>query len=157
MAKVIVYERPGGAVSVVHLALNDRRPEETEDQQASRWLGRHLPADATEPAVIDAATLPAGRRWRAAWRIVGGAVVVELLAAKVQRALELTRERVRVMRELSEALEAAVDAGQTLRAAQLRARRLTLRNWGIAADLQSLGTVAEVEAFQGISALTDPI
>lgn len=102
--RCIAYTRPDGGVSVVHLARDGRlwqhprrppveegfrsrrgiTPEqmtgagyvfETEAEQLTRARARDVPADARDVVELDEAELP-DRRFREAWRVQGGKVVV---------------------------------------------------------------------------------
>jgi hypothetical protein len=149
MSKVIVYERPAdGGVDVVLPAAGARRPGEGEDD----WLARvALAAVPTGVAwrSIERGELPASRRWREAWRMTAGGVVVDLTAARSVREQELRARRETVLSELREAIEAAEDGGETARLVNLRQRRRAIRalDATLAGRLAELHTTEELEQY----------
>jgi len=156
MAVRIVFTRADGGLSVV-TPVRARREGETVPQYLNAIITRAMPAGGTNPRVIDSADLPAQLGLRAAWQDTGAEVIVHLPGARVVRLAALAARRREVLRDLTEAREAAADRGQAVLAAQLLARRTALRDYDLAADLAALGTAAAIEAYSGPPLLTDPV
>ena len=91
----IVYTLASGEVKVVAPSPEYVATFETDALaiEAMRQPGS-VPPGALNTTVLDFAALP-GRRFRAAWRFVGGAVVVDLPLARALRSAEIRVEKVR--------------------------------------------------------------
>ncbi len=86
MAKVIVFTRPGGAISVVNMAPQHIQDVFDGDEDsaiaAERAKPSVVPSDATDVTVIDEGQIPTDRWFRNAWMQSGSTVSVDLLKAR---------------------------------------------------------------------------
>jgi hypothetical protein len=101
--------------------------------------------------VTDAELPP--RRFRGAWTLpngIDGPVVVSLNRARALRRTELERQRDKAIERLRDRIEEAEDNGQTTRAVNLKDKRRALRALDLAAALQAVATVAELDTFTPI-------
>jgi hypothetical protein len=148
MAKVIVYTRPDGGVSVCVPNPDARQQGETVAAFLQRIAAKDVPADATNVRAADTADLPASRRWRDAWRDVAGAVGVDIPAARLVKRAELLRLRDRRIAALRDAIDKADDDADAPTAAGLRAKRRRLRNLDATFDsrLTAAATLSDIDA-----------
>lgn len=89
--KTLAFEN-GSGVSLVRPAPASKLENETEDAWLARVAERSVPAG-TAYVIVDEATLPQDRATRTAWRIVGGAVVVDETAIDLTPAVNRERDR----------------------------------------------------------------
>lgn len=94
------------------------------------------------------AELPS-RRWREAWTLatIDAAVTVDLVAARKIRRAELQELRAKLAARLRDEIEAAEDAGQAARLANLKTKRRALRELDLAARLATVTDLATLDTY----------
>lgn len=125
MNKVVCYKlADGDGLCVVVPSPGWRKPGERESEFLQRVIDKDVPAEAEKVQIIDRADVPADKTFRAAWRMNGQAVEVNMPAAR-----EIHKARIReicdqqflikvqefqaaLLREDAEA-QAAIDAEKT--------------------------------------------
>lgn len=124
MNLAIAYTRGDGGITVLTPNIH---PGETEAQAAARVLATDVPLDASDAVVIDKARMPQNRRWRDAWRVADGKIVVDLDEAKKIRVAELEREQSVLIEANAKKYMIAVAKGDTAiaQAAQQKAQALS--------------------------------
>lgn len=133
MSKVICYTRGDGGVSVV-VPSATRLAElmasgMTEDQAVESIRQKDVPPTATNVCITDRAAVPADRRFRNTWRQTGAAApAVDMPLARAQRMNEVRAERVPKLESVDWRIARAVDKGDLLAEASLRAYRQKLRD-----------------------------
>jgi hypothetical protein len=149
--KRIIWTKPSGEV-VVTVPCAPMLEGETEQEYLDRVAARAQAADptladCTRAATVENASVPA-RRWRAGWRVAAGAVVASLPACRLVRLVELIKRRVVLILILNEKIETAVDNGQNVLAAALRAKRKSIRDLDLTAALQAVADLATLDTYE---------
>jgi hypothetical protein len=145
---VIVYTVTGSnLVWQTVPAAADRRPGETEAQQAARVAARDLPPGATNVQVVDSAALPQSKRWRAAWQLGAGAVTVSFAGARAARRAELALLQSRRLADLTNQIDQATDNNQIALVTSLRTKRKAVRDLDLQAVVNSVPDLTTLDTF----------
>lgn len=132
----IVYNQ-GGKVRVII-------PSPFTKLSIEEIAARTVPADATDVHIVHSDNLPTQRRFRNAWKLDGGAVLVDLKRAEQIVLDKVREERVAEFAKTDAEYMAAVQKGDTAKAQAAAARAQKLRD-APAKDLSKL-TLDELAA-----------
>lgn len=97
--KLVVYTHPVHGVCVFHPAKDNRAPGEGEIQWLARCIARAVPPEAEDAMIVNASALPPDRRFRNAWVIRDGQVMVDMDMARELHRTRIRRTRQRMLRE----------------------------------------------------------
>ncbi len=100
---------------------------ETEAAFVARIAAKDLPETATDVTALDDADLPADRVFRDAWRITGGAVAVDMPAAREIYRTQLRQIRAPLLAALDVAFIRTLETGDVVEQAAVIARKQALR------------------------------
>ncbi len=147
MALVAVWPDPiTGRIAFLTPNPAARLNGESDLDFANRIATKDAPAGVAY-TLIDSALLPATFRWSqpnlCAWRLVAGAIVVDLPTARQIRRAEALADRDGRLPRVRAAQAAATEDGKTILLAALKARAVTLRGLEATIDAQ-LAAVADL-------------
>ena len=137
----IVWERADGGVCVTHPAPNARLGNETDEQFAERIRIKDIPAG--KPHHIQRSDALPGRRFREAWRQVGGGIGVDLPSARSIVMADLRAERNRRLTETDAEKNRLDDVGTSQEKNALRVRRQALRDLPVVVAAEIAAMTAE--------------
>lgn len=150
MAKVIVWTRPDGGVSVT-IPVDSQGAGETEQAWLNRIAAKAqadgaIPAGWTRAGDVDASSLPSSRQFRNSWQWSGSNIVQDLTKAKTVLRDRLEEKFTTVFKRLQvERLKAEGDVPAVAAIdADLTAKR-TLRA-SVRAQIDAASTLAELRA-----------
>jgi hypothetical protein len=146
MMKVIIYTRPDGRVSIVYLAWQVKRTDESEVEFIARVQSRAVPADATSVEVVEDSQIPTDRTFRNAWRAGAGRIECDIAVAKNIARDMLRDERRERFKVLDGLWMRAMGRGEALIAAEIEAKRETLRNWPTDPRIADCATADDLKA-----------
>ena len=125
--KVRIIQRKDGGISIVHPAPKSKREDETEEQ----WLDRVFAKATPKRAIfedIDKSKVPLDRTFREAWTHNGRGIEIDMPKAK---AIHVERWRL-ARKPLLDALDVeymrALEDGNTVKMAELKAKKQALRD-----------------------------
>jgi len=116
-----VFQRVDGGISVIVYATTDAKLVQRDhdrflaENPGANFLGQDLP-------------LPATRRWRNQWGLVGGGVGVRMAEARIQRMAELRAERDRRLEASDAAILRAQEQNDVPATNDLKTKRQALRD-----------------------------
>lgn len=119
---------------------------ETEDEFIARVLGKSVPHEAVNVAVVEESVLPADRTFRDAWKHDGGGVV----GHDMEKCRNIHKDRLRELRKpklaaLDVAYSRADENGDAVRKREIAAQKQSLRDVTNAPEIQAAKTIEELK------------
>lgn len=152
---LIVISRADGVLTILNVSeVAGAEPLNQAGAQVhvDRWLENDEPGwlPITWELLLPGTILPSSKRWRLAWTLAGGVVTVPLARARFVRAVELGRIREERLAKLTQLIDTAVDNAQAALAAALRVKRRNLRDVDLAAAVQAINDIGQLDQFEPI-------
>jgi len=129
MAKVIIYTRPDGGLSVCVPVISRDDPKDfTAEQALQRALAKDVPANAASVQVVEHTAVPSDRTFRNAWRQTGPTVGCDM-----PKAVEIWQQKIRearapILAKLDEEYLRADEVGDNAKKKQIADKKAALRN-----------------------------
>lgn len=129
MSKVLTYQRADGGISVVH-PTPENLAKHGGDANAALLAqqSKVVPVDATNPEIIDLASLPTDRKFRNAWKQGVAAVDVDMPQARVIHMDKIREHRRRQFLKLDEVRRNAEDDGDATALTAAKAKRVLFKD-----------------------------
>ena len=144
--KVVVYAMPDGTVWVMR-PVEPPREGESEADYLARIKARAVPANATGTFECDETEIPQNRTFRAAWRLDGRKIAVDM---PIARAIKMDRIRAERNRRLEATDKDVAKLDGAPLSVELRGNRQALREVPQKAGpaLEAIESAAALEAFE---------
>lgn len=147
MKRVIIHERPDGGVTT-YVRVRPLRPGETEEDYQAAFAARIERERGGRCHLATEADLPAGRRFREAWKARDGKAEVDMPRARAIHLERLRAARDRVLASSDGPYLRAVEADDRAAIATFKRARQKLRDLpaDLAADLERAATPDQLDA-----------